>query len=137
MLAALAIVAMTASAQSKSWSGTWTATAGTRAFSGTWQALEGETADTVTGGWSLNDPSGTPLMAGTWSARKDAKTWQGAWQARAASGQVFSGTWRAQGLPKPSAPFAELFEAAASKAIQGTWQMGTAGGNWSIRAYSR
>ena len=137
ILALLAAVSLT-TAQTKSWSGAWSATAGAgRAFGGTWDAAPGGDSNTVQGSFAVMDPSGTTLAAGTWAARKDAKTWQGSWQARAASGQVFSGTWRAQAQLASTAGFADLFELAATQVARGTWAMGAAySGAWSIRAYA-
>jgi hypothetical protein len=139
ILAVLASLSLAATAQAKNWSGTWTATAGAgKAFGGTWDAASGDDPNTVQGSFAVVDPSGTTLAAGTWAARKDAKTWQGSWQARAASGQVFSGTWRAQAQLPSTASFAELFELAATQIVRGTWAMGAAySGAWSIRTYTR
>jgi len=137
MLSAMLLIALAASSQTKNWSGTWTATAGSRTLSGSWSAAEDDAAATASGGWTLTDPSGTALAAGTWSARKGVKAWQGSWQARAVSGQVYSGTWRAQTALAPTEPLTAMFEAALSGAIQGAWQAGAAQGAWSIRAYMR
>jgi hypothetical protein len=119
------------------WQGTWAASAESGgAFAGTWTAAPGQAPDTVAGTWSLRDQTGVELATGTWAAGKDGKVWKGSWQARRASGQIYDGTWRAQvELPAPL-HLSELFEAAITTAVSGSWRMGTYAGAWTIRAYS-
>lgn len=136
----LLILALPAAAQPKTWSGTWSATIGrnARAFGGTWEATPGDDPDTVLGNWSMLDRAGATLANGAWSARKDEGIWKGGWQARLASGQLYSGTWRAQSPLRSPSHFSELFEFAIAKAASGAWRMGAAhSGGWSIRTYSR
>jgi hypothetical protein len=129
----------TASAQSKSWRGTWSATiaGGGRVFGGTWDATLGDDPDTVLGNWSAIDQAGETVATGTWAARKESKIWRGSWQARLASGQVFSGTWRSQSQLPATAHLADLLEAASAKTAGGTWRMGAASGAWSIQTDPR
>lgn len=121
------------------WQGTWSAVIGTgggTVFAGTWNASPGQSRDTVGGAWSLRDQNGAELATGTWAAGKEGKLWKGTWQARRPSGQVYDGTWRAQAALSGAAPFTELFQAALSQAISGSWRMGGLGGAWTIRAYA-
>jgi hypothetical protein len=139
-LLVLLSLSLAAAAQPKKWRGTWSATVGSggRAFRGTWDATLGHDPDTVLGSWTVTDQAGATVATGTWAARKGEKAWKGSWQARAGSGQLFSGTWRAQSQLPASTPFSELFEFALTKIASGTWQIGTAySGTWSIRAYPR
>jgi hypothetical protein len=128
-----------AAAQEKKWHGTWAATVGSggTAFAGTWNAVPSEAADTVVGSWSVRDQNGAELATGTWAAGKDDKIWKGSWQARRPSGQVYNGTWRAQVELPATSHFSELFEAAITKAVSGTWRMSTYSGAWTIRAYTQ
>ncbi len=48
------------------------------------------------GSWTVMDQAGPTVADGTWAASKDQKIWKGSWQARVRSGQLYSGTWRAQ-----------------------------------------
>jgi hypothetical protein len=64
------------------------------------------------------DQAGATVAAGTWAARKDQKVWKGSWQARGRSGQLYSGTWRAQPQLPSSAGFSELFEFALTISCQ-------------------
>lgn len=135
-------ISLAATAQNKSpskaWRGTWSATVGNgaRVFGGTWDATLGDDPDTVIGNWAITDQSGTTMASGTWAAHKDEKVWRGSWQARVASGQVYSGTWRAQAQLASTARISELFELSLGKAVSGTWRMGGEyAGAWSIRAY--
>jgi len=125
-------------ADSPRWQGTWAATAGGGvAFAGTWDAAPGSTPDAAGGNWTLRDQNGTELATGTWAAGKEGKSWKGVWQARRLSGQVYDGAWRVPaGLPA-TAHFSQLFEAALAGAMSGNWQMGSAGGAWTIRAYEQ
>lgn len=127
-------------ADQRQWHGTWAASAGSAsaaALTGTWDAAPGEAADTVAGTWSLRDQNGAELATGTWAAGKDGKVWKGSWQARRPSGQIYDGTWRAQVELPVTSHFADLFEAAISKAASGSWRMGNYGGAWTIRAYAQ
>jgi len=129
---------LAATAQQKSWHGTWTANAGggARTFAGTWDASLGDEPDTVVGNWTLMDKAGATVAAGTWAARKDEKIWRGSWQARGPSGGIYSGTWRAPSQVTPAARISKLFEFALTKVAGGTWRMGTAySGDWAIRAF--
>lgn len=84
------------------------------------------------------DQTGATVAAGTWAARKGQEIWKGSWQARGRSGQLYSGTWRAQSQLPASNGFSELFEPALTKVASRTWQMGTAySGAWSIRTQPR
>jgi hypothetical protein len=108
------------------------------AFAGTWNAVPGERSDTVTGSWSLRDPSGREVAGGTWAAVKEGNVWKGTWQARrSSSDQIYSGTWRAQAELSAKSQFSELFEIALAKAVSGTWVMGNYAGGWTIRAYEQ
>jgi len=133
-------LSLAAAAQPKTWRGTWSATVGNgvRAFGGTWDATLGDNPNAVLGNWTVMDQAGATVAAGTWAARKDQKIWKGTWQARGRSGQLYSGTWRAQSHLPASNGFSELFESALTKIASGTWQVGTAySGIWSIRSYPR
>jgi hypothetical protein len=133
-------LSLAAAAQPKTWRGTWSATVGNgvRALGGTWDAALGDSPNIALGSWTVMDQAGATVAAGTWAARKDQKIWKGSWQARVRSGQLYSGTWRAQPQFSSSAGFSELFEFALTKIASGTWQMGPAySGAWSIRTYPR
>jgi len=129
----------TRAADQPKWQGTWAATAGTGGvmYAGTWSAVPGAAADTVAGNWSLRDPNGVELATGTWAADKDGKAWKGTWQARRPSGQIYDGTWRAQLELSAASHFSDLFEAAITKAVSGSWRMGNYAGAWTIRAYAQ
>lgn len=120
------------------WQGTWAATVTSGAsFAGTWSAAPGKAPDTVAGTWSLRDQNGSELASGSWAAGKEGKLWKGTWQARGTSGQVYEGSWRSEIELPASAHFAELFDAAILKAVNGTWRAGDRVGAWSIRAFSQ
>jgi len=131
---------LTFGADQPKWQGTWAASVGSggTTFAGTWEAVPGEGRETVAGTWSLRDRNGRELATGTWAASKEEKTWTGTWEARRPSGQVYRGTWRAQVELPATSQFQELFKAAITKAISGSWQMGTTYvGAWTIRAFSQ
>jgi hypothetical protein len=134
----LASLSLAGNAQQPKWQGTWAASigsSGTTAFTGTWDAVPGEARDTANGTWSLRDQNGAEVARGTWAAGKESNVWKGTWQARRASGQIYNGTWRTQVELPARSPFSELFEAAAAKAVSGTWGMGSYIGAWTIRVY--
>ena len=134
----LASLSLPVDAQQTKWQGTWAAsvgTAGTTAFAGTWDAVPGAVQDTANGTWSLRDQNGAELASGTWAAGKEGNVWKGTWQARRASGQIYNGTWRTQVELPTKSQFSEMFEAAITKAVSGTWGMGSYIGAWTIRVY--
>jgi hypothetical protein len=89
-------LSLAATAEPKTWSGTWSATIGNggTVFGGTWDAAASDDADTVSGNWTLMDKSGATLADGTWAAHKDQNVWRGIWKARNRSGRLYSGIWR-------------------------------------------
>lgn len=135
----LFLLATLLSAGEPGWQGTWSAVIGTGGpvFAGTWNAAPGQSPNTVGGAWSLRDPNGAELATGTWAAGKQGKLWKGTWQARRSSGQVYDGIWKAQAPLSGAALFSAMFESALSQAVSGSWQMGSLGGAWTIRAYAQ
>lgn len=121
------------------WQGTWAATVGSGGsmFAGTWTAAIGVAEDTAAGVWSLRDQTGAELATGTWAAGKEGKVWKGTWQVRRPSSQIYDGTWRAQIELPVSSHLADMFEAAITKAVSGSWRMGNYAGAWTIRAYAQ
>jgi hypothetical protein len=90
------------------------------------------------GGWDLvnSRSDGAELATGTWAAGKDGKFWKGTWQARRPSGQVYDGTWRAQVELPVTSHWLDLFEAAMTNAVNGSWRLGNYSGPWTIRAHA-
>lgn len=132
--ALLLCLAAVAPAQSARWHGTFAATAQGATLAGSWTAQLGKAPNTAFGAWALLNAAGKPIAAGTWSAAKAADRWEGGWRARVEGGREFRGTWTAHLTPAAPVPMSELFEAAAKSMASGNWQMGRAGGAWSIRA---
>ena len=116
--------------------GTWSAKSRSGlTVAGTWTATADPKTGAVTGTWTLDDAQGRTVRRGAWSAAKSRDGWDGAWRATV-SGQKgeYSGTWTASVDLKSNAPFAELFELAATSVVSGGWRAGGQSGAWSIRA---
>lgn len=115
---------------------TWSAKSSTGlTLAGTWTAEIDRTSGAVTGTWTLDDARGRTVRRGGWSAVKSPSGWSGTWRAVAPGAAEYSGSWSASvGLPRESS-FADLFAAAATAAMSGTWRAGRQSGSWSIRVY--
>jgi hypothetical protein len=114
--------------------GTWSASSNRGNLAGTWTA-EDQPGGSVTGAWTLREPTGKILLQGGWSASKAAKSWNGAWRATVSGSAVeYSGTWTGMVSLSPDANLAAMLASALQAVVSGTWKAGAYFGSWSIRA---
>jgi len=132
----LALLCLSAGAQTPEPRGTWAATSSNGlTLGGTWTATVDQKAGTVTGTWTLFDAQGRTAANGAWSAAKSPSGWTGNWRAATAgrSGE-HAGSGSATVKLKPTAGFADLFEQAVKDVVSGGWRSAGRNGAWSIRA---
>jgi hypothetical protein len=131
----LAVLAVQASVEPRTWKGRWSATAGGREVGGTWTARDYGDAQESGGRWEVLSQDGRVLLSGTWNARRLPAAWSGSWAARILTGGSYEGTWAARLAVSPKLPLVEMFQLLRKGPVTGTWTESRGRrGSWTIWA---